>query len=143
MDDAPEPRTPSAWRLTFTVEDGKVRAVGKQRVATIPPPDDSDLLTDDSAGYWIEVRDADGATLYRQVIANPLGDQLEVFSPSEPLRHIDTPSTRNVIQVLVPDYPTGHEVIVHGRPATSEVHERSPRQLAKTLLREQEPEGLT
>lgn len=142
MSDASDPRPPGAWRVTFTVEDGKVRTVGKQRVATLPPPDDSDLLADDSAGYWVEVRDADGHTLHRQVIANPLADQMEVFSASEPLHHVDAPSTASVFQVLVPDDPAGHEIIVHGRPATSEVHDRSPRQLAKSVLREQEPEGL-
>ena len=133
---------PRAWRVTFTVEDGKVRAVGKQRVATLPPPDDSDVISDDAAGYWVEVRDADGRTLHRQVIANPLADQREVFSPSEPLHHVDAPGTTAVFQVLVPDDPNCHEIVVHGRPATGEVHERAPRQLAKTVLREQDPEGL-
>ena len=133
---------PAAWRVTFTVEDGRVRAVGRQRVATMPPPDDTDIIGDDAAGYWVEVRDDEGRTLHRQAIANPLPDQMEVFSPSEPLRHVDAPTGSGVFQVLVPDLPNGHEVIVHGRPSTSEVHDRSPRQLAKTTLREQEPEDL-
>jgi hypothetical protein len=143
MTDEPATNRPAAWRVTFTVDDGKIRAVGKQRVATLAPPDDSDLLADDAAGYWVEVRAVDGRTLHRQVIANPLADQREVFSPSEPLRHVETPGTSGVFQVLVPDDPEGHEIVVHGRPVTGEVHERSPRQLVKTLLREQDPEGRT
>lgn len=140
--DTSDTRPPGAWRVTFTVEGGTIRAVGKQRVSTLAPPDESDLLADDAAGYWVEVRDADGRTLHRHVIANPLVDQMEVFSASEPLHHVDAPSTTGVFQVIVPDDPAGREVIVHGRPATSEVHDRAPRQLAKTVLREQEPEGL-
>jgi hypothetical protein len=133
-----------AWRVTFAYDGERVRVVGKQRVATRPPPDDTEAISDDASGYWIEVRDRSGRSLHRQVIANPLSDQLEVFSadPNQPLHHVVAPEPSGVFQVLVPDDPAGHEIVFHGRAATPEVHARSSRQLVRAVLREQEPEGL-
>ena len=136
----------SAWRVTFAYDGDRVRVIGKQRVDTVPPPDDSDAIADAAAGYWVEVRDARGQSLYRQVLANPLNDQLEVFSadPSQPLHRIGAPQPSAVFQVLVPDDQEGHDIVLHGRAVSVEVNERASRQLVRSLLREQDfdPESL-
>lgn len=136
----------SAWRVTFAYDGDRVRVIAKQRIETLPPPDDSDAIADDAAGYWVEVRDAHGQSLYRQVLANPLNDQLEVFSPdpSQPLHRINAPQPSGVFQVLVPDNPGGHDIVLHGRAVSVEVNERASRQLVRSPLREQDftPESL-
>jgi hypothetical protein len=127
-----------AWRVTFSYDGNRVRVIGKQRIDTIAPPDDSESITDDASGFWIEVRDSEGRSLHRQSLANPLNDQLEVFSPdpSLPLHRIDAPTHATVFQVLVPDEPAGHDVVLHGRSSSEEVNERSSRQLVRSLLRD-------
>jgi hypothetical protein len=136
----------SAWRVTFAYDGDRVRVIGKQRVDTMSPPDDSDNIADVAAGYWVEVRDAQGESLHRQVLANPLNDQLEVFSPdpTQPLHRIDAPAPSGVFQVLVPDDPAGHDIVLHGRALSAEVNERASRQLVRSVLREQDftPESL-
>lgn len=128
----------AAWRVTFEYDGDKIRVIGKQRVDTTPPPDDSDAIAEVAAGYWVEVRDENGRSLHRQVLANPLNDQLEVFSPdtSQPLHRIEAPQPSSVFQVLVPDDPLGHDIVLHGRAASTEVNERAPRQLVRAVLSE-------
>lgn len=111
---------PSAWRLTFEYDDGGVRLVAQQRVAMLAPPDDSALTLNARAGYWIEVRDATGHGLYRQILVNPMPSHREVHSP-EPDRHprrvpvID--GSGGVFQAVVPDLPGGVDVVLHGLAA--------------------------
>jgi hypothetical protein len=130
--------TPAAWRLTFEFEDDKVRVVAQQRVAMMAPPDDTELLEGARAGYWAEVRDADGEILYRQVLHAPIQHQYEVHSPEpgEPSHHVDAPRPKGVFQVVVPDLPAGREVVIYGRASVEELAERSAKQLAKAVLRE-------
>jgi hypothetical protein len=130
----------SAWRVTFAYDGDRVRVIGRQRIDTVSPPDDSDVISDRSAGFWVEVRDEHQESLYRQVIANPLNDQPEVYSPdpSEALARVEASRPAAVFQVLVPDHPSGHDIVLHGRLSSSEVTERASRQLVRAVLREQE-----
>lgn len=138
------PSRPGAWRVTFAYDGDRVRIAGRQRVATVPPPDDADAIGEGAAGFWVELRDRDGRRLYAQVIANPLPDEPEVFSsdPGERLHRVHAAAASGAFQVLVPDHPDGHEIVLHGRPTSAEVAQRGSRQLVRGVLREQEPEGL-
>ena len=127
-----------AWRVTFSHQGGTVRVIGRQRVDTMPPPDDSAAIADAAVGYWVEVRDTEGRPIHRQVIADPMNDQLEVFDPSQPMHRIDAPQPASVFQVLVPDDPAGHDIVLQGTPASSRGKRRTPRQLARAVLREQD-----
>lgn len=117
--DATEPR---AWRLTYAYDASGIRLVAQQRVATLAPPDDSALTETGRAGYWVEVRDQAGEALYRQVITSPFRTMAEVHSP-DPARHpVHVPATtpEGAFQVLIPDLPGAHEVVLHGLEAPGE-----------------------
>lgn len=135
---------PSSWRVTFEYDAQGVRIVAQQRVAMLAPPDDAELVERGDAGYWVEVRDAEGRTLYRQVLATPLQHEYEVFSPEpgEGIRRVAAEEPAGVFQAVVPDIEGAHEIVLRGRPRPEEVATRSPRQLVKGRLRERDyPEG--
>lgn len=131
---------PQAWRLTYAFDANGIRLVAQQRVATVTPPDDSDLTESGRAGYWIELRDAAGEALYRQVIPNPFRMTAEVHSPEpgrQP-RHVPTVAPEGAFQVLVPDLPGAHEVVLHGLTGPGE---RTPGEPVPEARKAAEPKG--
>ena len=139
--DQPAPGKPSAWRLTFEYDGDEVRVVGRQRVAMLAPPDDSELLEPGQAGYWVEVRDKRNQVLYRHVLHDPLQTDMEVFpvDPSQPIERVPVQQPKGVFQVVVPDLPGGKQAILHGRASRQEIQERRTKQLVKSPLREKAP----
>ena len=112
---------PAAWRLTFEYDTRGVRLVAQQRVAMLAPADDSDLTYAARSGYWVELRDATGHGLYRQVLANPIRTHFEVHSPApdEVPGRVAAPAAiaGGVFQVVVPDLPDAVDVVLHGTAA--------------------------
>ena len=106
---------PSAWRLTFTYEGSDIRLVAQQRVAMIAPPDDSDRTYAARAGTWVEVRDATGHGLYRQILVDPVRRGYEVHSPdpAEGSHQVEPEAPEGAFQVVVPDLPGAHDVVLH------------------------------
>jgi hypothetical protein len=113
--DRAAPQEPSAWRLTFTYEGSDIRLVAQQRVAMVAPPDDSDRTYAARAGTWVEVRDAAGHGLYRQILADPVRHGYEVHSPEpdEGSRQVEPQAPAGVFQVVVPDLTDAHDVVLH------------------------------
>jgi hypothetical protein len=107
---------PSSWRLTFEYDGSGVRLVAQQRVAMLAPPDDSDLTYAARAGHWIEVSDATGHGLYRQILHDPMRSRYEVHSADVDAvpASVAVPSgSTGVFQVVVPDLPGGTEIVLH------------------------------
>jgi hypothetical protein len=113
---------PRAWRLTYAYDASGIRLVAQQRIATVAPPDDSDLTERGRAGYWVEVRDESGEALYRQVITNPFRAVAEAHTPvpGRHPTHVPTVAPEGAFQVVVPDLPGAREVVLHGLTAPGE-----------------------
>lgn len=142
-DSPPEDRSLRAWRVTFSYEGDRVSVIAQQRVAMVSPPDDLELLERGRAGYWVEVRDTDGRPIYHQVLSRPIQTDYEVHSPdpTEAPRRVAAIDPRGVFQVVVPDRPDGHEIVLYGRPSAEEVETHKARQLVKARLHETPPPG--
>ncbi len=106
---------PGAWRLTFTYAGDQITLVAQQRLAMIAPPDDSALTLNARAGTWLEVRDANGHGLYRQVLTDPVRSGYEVTprSPDEVGRHVVPRVPTGAFTVVVPDLPEAYDVVLH------------------------------
>jgi hypothetical protein len=132
-----------SWRLTFEYDADRVRIVARQHVAMLAPPDDSELIGSAKAGYWVELRDAKGRSIYRQIVHDPIQHDFEVFSPepgTSPTR-VEAPQPKGVFQAVVPDLPGATEVVLYGRGSRLELAEKSAKQLVKAPLREPSPPG--
>jgi hypothetical protein len=109
------PQEPSAWRLTFAYTGSDIRLIAQQRVAMIAPPDDSERTYAARAGTWLEVRDATGHGLYRQILVDPVRRGYEAHSPDpqEGSWQVEPEAPAGVFQVVVPDLPEAQDVVLH------------------------------
>jgi len=108
---------PASWRLTFTYDEDGVRLYARQRVVMLAPPDDSPRTFAARAGYWVELRDAEGHGVYRQILVDPMQVTYEAHTPLEGVRPIRVPAPigdSGVFQAVVPDLPEAQDVVLHG-----------------------------
>lgn len=138
---------PAAWRLTYEYDASGVRLVAQQRVAMLAPPDDSDRTYGARAGYWVELRDADGHGRYRQILVDPFRTTVEAHSsdPAVGSTHVARSEPAGVFQVVVPDLPGAREVVLHGvegpsaPPGAGAARATTARPLLTERLRETPP----
>lgn len=111
---APEEAPRRAIRLVFEYEGDEVRLVSQSRIEKVLPQTDQSADALEFRGTWSEVRDADGATLDRRVLVDPMPRDAEVFPEQlgaeirrEPL---ERPS--GVFTLLVPDVEGADHVAV-------------------------------
>jgi hypothetical protein len=83
--------------------------------ATALPSDDLDADLAPFAGFWVELRDVDGAVLWRRVTPHPLGGTVEVFADAQPTRLNDDVGAP-VVTVIVPALDGADSVALVGSP---------------------------
>lgn len=108
---------PASLRLTFTYDADGVRLSSRQRVTMLAPPDDSPRTFAARAGWWVELRDAEGHGVYRQVLIDPMPSTWEVHTPLAGGRPTVVPAAvgeSGVFQAVVPDLPEAEDVVLHG-----------------------------
>jgi hypothetical protein len=101
-------------RFICSLSGGKLQLIKKQRVAIISPP--GEILPDktQSSGSWIELRQSDGKTLYRQIINDPLDENVEVLTGNEdqPFTWKKTKGKEKIIVLLAPEVPGAESLVV-------------------------------
>jgi hypothetical protein len=128
-----------AIRLVFEYEGEEVRLVSQSRIEKVLPPTDQSADALAFRGTWSEVRDADGATLDRRVLVDPMPRDAEVFPEQlgaeisrEPL---ERPS--GVFTLLVPDVEgADHVAVLSNSPGQAGVRaaETGPTELIRVDL---------
>lgn len=127
-------RQPSfTLRLTFAYDSTSIRLINSQRVEMIAPPAVTPPPQAGQAGYWVELRNAQGELLYHHPLSSPLQVDHEVFSndPKQPLMRVPIPNPQGQFTVLVPDLPGTAAFILNG-PPTGAASQFEP---SKELLR--------
>lgn len=97
---------PRALRLTFTYKDGAVHLASRQEVdMTLPPTDPPPK--DGEAGFWADLQDASGRSVFRRVMLNPIPADLEVFSDAKErnLSRVPGGPTEGMFSIVVPNHP--------------------------------------
>ena len=105
-----------AVRMVFEYDGDVVRLVWKRQVDMLAPPTDALEGYEDQQGLWAEVRDADGATLHRQVLADPIRRGVEVFSddPAQGIVRAPVERPSGMFVVLVPDLGAADHLALMG-----------------------------
>jgi hypothetical protein len=105
---------PGAVRLIIEYEGRQLRLVSKRRVDTLAPATDPLDSFGGRQGLWVEVRDRSGRVLHRQVMADPIGETVEVFDdvPGGAPRRVPSASRRGTFMVLVPDLADAEHLAV-------------------------------
>jgi hypothetical protein len=106
-------------RLTFSYDGDDVRLESRQPVEMLAPPSDPVEGSEHQAGFWTEVRDAQGSVLHRKVMHDPVRRDAEVFSPDpeRSITRVPLERPRGAFAVLVPLVPGADHVALMGVPA--------------------------
>jgi hypothetical protein len=124
----PPPRT---MRLTFEYRGPEVRLASQTPVEMLAPPSDQTEGYAGQSGFWVELRDARDAVVYRRVMRHPIQ-----FEPEAPTGSPESPFTRGRIEqvqgtfvVLVPDLGHARGLRLVGSPP------EQPASAAQEILR--------
>jgi hypothetical protein len=106
-----------AFRLRLAVEGQSVRLQSLRRVDALVPASDP-IDVSDQSGFWVEVQDREGRTIYRRVLGNVMQDTIEVFSPdpNETVARRPRPPAQREFIVIVPDPGRGSSAALFGTP---------------------------
>ena len=105
-------------RLTFTYEASNIRLVSKQSVEIASQPTDPLEPEEGTTGFWYEVRDEEGLTIYRRIIQNPIKFAAEVKSddPDRPFAWEEVRDPRGSFFLLIPDLKDARSLILVSSP---------------------------
>jgi hypothetical protein len=125
-------------RLQFDYDGEALRLVEQTRVRMIAPasPVPRPKLGE-QRGFWVELQNARGHTLFHRLVHNPLRASVEVHSPDGPPQILTGRPQPGSFEVLVPDIPDATTVVVCGTPLDPErAREGEPRseELARYTL---------
>ncbi|MBZ5512246.1 MAG: hypothetical protein LAN70_13910 [Acidobacteriia bacterium] len=103
-------------RVTISLASGTVKVLKAMRVAmraVAPPPSPP---TEDSSGYWFEIRDKNGKLLYYRPLPHGDPESIEVFDDQKrgTIRRIPATKPERKIELIVPDFPDAAEFTLHG-----------------------------
>ena len=98
-------RHTSSLRLTFSYQGNEVQLISQQAVKMVSPSSDSLTVQEGQTGFWYELWDAQGDTLYRRVIQNPIKFVVEVRTedPETPLNWEEVAEPKGTFVLLAPD----------------------------------------
>ena len=101
-----------AVRLTFSYNGDKMELLSRQEVDMLVPPTDPISEPKSRHGFWFEVKDDKGKTLYRKVQHDPVRSDVEVFSndPKQPLMRVPVKEPKGIFSVVLPAAGAEHEV---------------------------------
>lgn len=64
------------------------------------------------SGFWYEVQNAAGDTLYRRITQDPTFPYREVSSPDGTMKKVSTPEGKRSVEIVVPDIAEGEHVVL-------------------------------
>lgn len=99
----PDGRLQAALRLTFAYLGDELQLVNRQEILTPLAPSDPLLGDVARSGFWFELQNTDGRTLFRRVLFNPIRFGVEVFSddPREPIRWQPVAEPQGLFELVV------------------------------------------
>jgi hypothetical protein len=138
-DTADEEPPRRAVRLVFAYEGDEVRLLSRARIEKVLPQTDQSADAVSFRGTWSEVRDADGATLDRRVLVDPMPRDAEVFPEQlgEEISREPVERPSGVFTLLVPDLDgADHLAVLSNSPGQAGVQaaESGPTELVRVDL---------
>lgn len=124
-------------RLTFSYEGSNVRLASMQKIEMLAPQSDTIRVQEGQAGFWYELRDVEGRTLYRRVIQNPIKFAFEVRSdPERPLAWKKVSGPRGEFVLLMPELEQAKTLVLFSSPLEPEGSPGPAKELTRFNLEE-------
>jgi hypothetical protein len=112
--------TDTAYRLTFSYNRESVTLDFIEMLEEMPTPESDPLEHDEESGFWYELRDADNATLYRQVVHNPLRYDAEIYLEDATIARQLFDDYADSFDLLVPAFSNGIQIALFSSPLNPE-----------------------
>lgn len=111
-----------ALRLRFEYDGRTMRQVARIPVNMMVVPSDATQGYRGHTGFWYELQDAAGKTIYRRVIHDPTIPYREVSSPDGTFTHVASQDLKT-FDAIVPDVSEGADVVffASGHPEATQV----------------------
>jgi hypothetical protein len=111
-----------ALRLTFSYVGSDVYLMSRQSVKMMLPPSDPLSYPREQSGFWFEVKDVNGRTLYRRIMQNPIKYAVEIRTddPERPLMWHEVSEPKGVFVLLVPELDNAHTIVLYSSPLEPE-----------------------
>lgn len=124
-------------RLTFAYEGHNVTLISQQSAEMIPPPSEPEPLQEGLSGFWYELQDENGQTLFQRVTYNPIRFETTVYS-NEPeitmsMTKVDDP--RGTFELLVPVIKEARTIVLFCSPLEPELASEPATELIRFELK--------
>jgi hypothetical protein len=104
-----------SMRLTFSYDGDDVQLLSRQKVAMIPPPSDPTDELNNANGFWLDVKDTSGITLYRRVMHPAVRTDSEVFSndPAQTIHRTPIDEPKGTFTIVIPNISGADSLSLH------------------------------
>jgi hypothetical protein len=129
-----------ALRLTFSYSGTEIKLINEQNIESRIPPSDDLNEHEERSGFWYELRDKDGRTLYRKAIYNPISYDAEFLSERErgKFSRKKIPNPAGAFAIMVPDTPHGRTLVMFSSPFNPEESFKAAKEFACFELMQQQ-----
>lgn len=134
-------RQDGSLRLTFEFADDDISLVDRRVVAKVAPPSE-DLARKqprERSGFWMELQDGEGRTLYRRVIRNPIRANAEVAVEGGGFTNRVSVARRGTFSLVVPNLREAAELALFASPLDRPHLPEPASEVARVPVREQKP----
>ena len=103
-------------RLTFSYSSKGIDLDEIQPLEGMPLPPTDPIQHGPEAGFWYELRDAKNATLYRQVVHNPMHHEAEIWTEGTPIGRQTLEDRAGTFTLLVPSLQAVTNIVLFSSP---------------------------
>jgi hypothetical protein len=114
---ARERQRPRTLRLFVAYSGADLRLLDRQSVEMVPPPGDD--VVERRSGFWLELRDGEGRTVYSRVTQNPIRASAELLTDDRerPVARAELAEVKGEFVLHVPDLPEAQVRVFMSSPA--------------------------
>ena len=123
-----------ALRLTFSYSPKGIHLDEIQPLEGMPLPPTDPIQHGPEAGFWYELRDARNATLYRQVVDNPMRHEAEVYTEGAPIDRLTKEDHADSFTLLVPSLEGITTIVLFSSPLDSANFGAAAKEIARFSL---------
>jgi hypothetical protein len=123
-----------ALRLTFSYSRKGIHLDEIQPLEGMPSPPTDPIQHGPEAGFWYELRDAKNATLYRQVVHNPMRHEAEVYTEGAPIDRQTMEDHADSFTLLAPSLEGVTTIALFSSPLDSATFGAAAEEIARFSL---------
>ena len=123
-----------ALRLTFAYSRKGIHLDEIQPLEGMPSPPTDPIQHGPEAGFWYELRNTKNATVYRQVVENPMRHEAEVYTKGAPIDRQTIENHVDSFTLLVPSLEGVTTIVLFSSPLDLATFGAAAKEIARFSL---------